>query len=401
MKKGLKLAVVMMMLCLLAACGSEPVTNSDDGAFTDYQRGFMSGWGNIMLEIPDGYYVLKGNLIYNSYLGFMDKEMKNFSFVCDKPECLHDQENMENKNQCNAYFPKTNAVNYYNGKIYITADASQKAGEIKEVVYEVEADGSNRKVFYSGEGEIPSFCIHKGNMILYEKKYKEDNAKPFISVIKFPMNNQKKKEILYETNEYKDVSVNNLECYKNYCYFSVNNWDEESGDSHCMIVNLDTDEKKDCSDFANSTLIVGKDNLYCRNIIERDTEKQTWKSEYYECSLDGEMKKKLTEKDFDILQKEVMMLRADEKYVYFSDVNYGGNAPEKEEQKFYIYTYDGKLAGTISSKNFSETVILLQGNEDYLFLVDTTDDGVIYYRVDKKKLGDGKEVVPEEIVRME
>lgn len=399
-------SIILIIIGLLTACGNQKGENGTEEAFFDYQRGFMGGWGNKLLETPDGYYLFPDRVV-SDYLYFMDKEMKEVSFVCSKPECMHNEESVENKERCDAYFSQTSAVNYYNGKVYIAADNSQKPGEHIYVIYELEPDGSNRKKIYTGDGTIHSFCIHRGNIVAYEKKYTEESPNPIVSIVKFPVESPEKKEVLYEADEYEQAEINFMECYENYCYFWMIGDGEEKNETHGMIVNLDTKEVKDCYEFANAGLIVGKDRIYCRNITERNDQEQTWKDEYYECSLDGEIKRKITEEDFEPLKRGAIFEGADDQYIYFSDIEYGGNALPEEERKFYIYTYDGELAGTVPFHQFSEIVALLPGNRDYLFFADLTSsqtgeeeqkDTFGYHRIDKSKIGGGKELTPEKIL---
>lgn len=128
----------------------------------------MGGWGNKLLETPDGYYLFPDRVV-SDYLYFMDKEMKEVSFVCSKPECMHNEESVENKERCDAYFSQTSAVNYYNGKVYIAADNSQKPGEHIYVIYELEPDGSNRKKSILEMGRFILF-VSIGEISLHMKK---------------------------------------------------------------------------------------------------------------------------------------------------------------------------------------------------------------------------------------
>lgn len=402
MKK--KIGIILFgLICLLSACSSQNEQNQETDAFSEYQRGFMMGLGNAMVETPDGYYFFNDDVAMNNYLYFMDKEMKEYAFVCSKPECMHDKESMENRWNCDAYFPRTGNVNYYKGKLYVTADNSSIPGKLSSGIYELDLDGSNRKLIYTGDGEILAFCIYKGDMIIYERKYMEESLNPSTVITRVPITNPEQREILYESSQYQNEIVNNFQCYQNYCYFLLYADDIEG--AHGIIINLDTKEVKDCYEFANTGFIVGKDRLYCRNITEKDNEKQTWKDEYYECSLDGEIKRKITEEDFAPLKEKAVLNCADDQYLYFLDIMYGGNAVPKGEQKWYICNYDGQVVGTIPLKNFHTFIALLPGNSQYIILIDMEPDEegssnkVVYYRIDKSKIGGSKELIPEKILQ--
>ena len=386
-------SLLLVMIFLLSACGN----NHSEPAFWDYQRGFMRGWGNMIMETPDGYYFLEGKGIFGEYLVFMDDELKESSIVCSKPECLHENESDGNKENCDAYFFEAKAMNYYDGKIYVLADGRVPDLVSKDAIYELEIDGSNRKQVYLGDGSINTACIHQGNMILYESKYIEGKKNPTVSITKFPVKQPSSVEVLYETSNYEEVTINWLECYQNYCYFILDSFDPDNTSTHGIMINLDTNEVKDLCDIAEhsfSSFVVGKDCLYISDKLEENVEKQTWKRQYYECSLDGEKKRVLTEDDFEALARGAGIIKADDQYVYLQDISYGGNAAPIEEQKYYIYTYDGRLMGTISHKDFSMAAEFISGNDRYLFI----REGEAYYKVDKRQFGDGKELVPELIL---
>ncbi|CVI68054.1 hypothetical protein NDGK_01106 [Clostridiales bacterium CHKCI001] len=382
----------LMVLLLLTACSNR--NSEQEARFSDYQRGFVKGWGSPIVETSDGYYFLVGESLFGEYLVFMDRELKESSFVCSKPECLHEKENDENKENCDAYFFRSKAVNYYNGKIYVLADGRVPDLVPRDAIYELELDGSNKKKIYDGEGKINSACIHRGDMILYEAKYIEGEKNPIVSITKFPVDNPSNLGVLYETNDYEDVSINFLECYQNYCYFSLDIMNEDGMESHSMIINLHTKKIKDCYKIANNRLIVGRDCLYACSLLNQDKEMEEWEHEHYECSLDGEKKRKLTEKDFEALGRGAEIIRADDQYVYLQDVDYGANAVTREEQMYYIYTYDGMLMGTVSNRNFSGLVEFLNGNDKHMFFKNLGS----YYKIDKSQLGEGKELVPELIL---
>ncbi|CVI68060.1 hypothetical protein NDGK_01108 [Clostridiales bacterium CHKCI001] len=385
----------LMVIVLLTACGNE--NSEQEAEFWDYQRGFMRGWGNMIMETPDGYYFWEGKGIFGEYLVFMDRELKESSFVCSKPECLHEKESDENRENCDAYFFEAKAMNYYNGKIYVLADGRVPDLISKDAIYELEMDGSNRKQIYLGDGSINTACIHQGNMILYETKYIEGEKNQVVSITKFPVNNPSDLEVLYETNDYEEVTINWLECYQNYCYFILDSLDPANTSTHGIMINLDTNEVKDlCGivDNSFSHLVVGKDCLYISDKLEEDKENQTWKRQYHECSLDGEKKRVLTEADFEALERGAGIIKADDQYVYLQDISYGGNAAPIEEQNYYIYTYDGTLMGIVSHKNFSRAAEFISGNDRYMFI----REGEKYYKIDKSQLGEGKELVPELIL---
>lgn len=167
--------IVSLVLCIvitITASGCKAESNIEE-EFYDCQKGFMGILGNRMCETPDGYYFIMGY-----YLIFADKELKKTTFVCNKPECLHNQENMENKTNCDAFWSRACALSYYNGKLYVLADDWTDYTKVGRSIYEVSLDGSSRKVIYSGGEAVNAFCIHKGQGYVYEQKYKDKDGTP-------------------------------------------------------------------------------------------------------------------------------------------------------------------------------------------------------------------------------
>lgn len=382
MKKKIYLLLLCLSVVMLSACRKSGKEVIEQGKFWECQRGFMDGIGNRMYETPEGYYFLMGN-----YLMFADKSFERSTIVCDKVECLHNNEAPEKKLNCNAFFSCATALSFYNEKLYVLSDNINKSGRISvKSIYEVSLDGTERKEIYSGSEGMLSFCIHQGNAYIYEKKYADEDGNvrnsPVLSITKIPMKNPKKKEILFESDKYGDGDINNLCCYQENCYFEIIS---EELEIQSTILNLETKKISKCP-IGMSCFGIGKEKMYGVKAIKIDDE-LAWKSLYYECKLDGTAIKELTEEKFPILKKDTMPKFVDDEYIYFSDINYGKNEVPEKERKLYVCTHDGELICEILYPD----VMTMWGNEQYLFYFDMEGENEVLYKVDKNQFGKGAE----------
>lgn len=392
-KKWKKIVIAGMagiLMMMLAGCKEDESAGGAAGEFYDCQHGFRNGVEYKICETPDGYYMLVGN-----YLVFAEKDLSKTAIVCNKAECLHCEEAIDNKANCNAFFSSPEEIGYYDGKLYILSkDFSVRDGGM--CIFEVAADGSSRKNIYKGGEGTNSFAIHRGNVYVYEQKYADENGKvyktPHISIEKFSLKNPKKTSVLLETGEYEHI--NRLVCYENYCYFSAN-YPEKDGvaqDWAEMKINLDTGEVSVCEELFDYA--IGEGFLFNRIVLEMSEDGYAWKSGYNRCTLDGKVEKTYTEQDFDIIGKDTVgLLGADDKYIYFKDIGYGDNMVPLEEQKIYVYTYDGDFVCEIPTEGIAFPQIYM-GNDKYMFWNDNGDGNGMkgYYYIDKELFGKGAKV---------
>lgn len=384
MKKMICILLVGI-LTIMSACGKGAGAEQEEEKFYDCQKGFMGSLGNRISESPDGYYFLMGD-----YLKFADKNLEKTTFVCNKPECLHCKEVFDNKKNCDSYFNDARAVNYYNEKVYIMSFNIGKKQEkdADMIIYEVALDGSTRKAIYSSGMGMHAFCIHRGKCYVYEKKFTdaEGNASKnqILTITSFPIENPKKAKEIFRLDKYKTAEINTLQCYKNYCFFRVIG---ENSQSYVKKINLDTLEVTNCAEgcFWNT---IGNNCMIGSEILEEDNVNYTWEEKLYEYNLNGELIKELTEKEFPVLKKNVSLECMDDKYIYFRDISYGANEVPKEEQKIYVYTYDGTEVCQVSFSEITNFQDVYPGNERYLFYYDQSD-GITFYYLDKEEFGKG------------
>ena len=387
MKKSILLAVLGIVCFYLSACNNISSEKQVDTEYYDCEVGFTGILGNKIYDSPDGYYFLM-----NNYLMFADKNLEQPVFVCNKAECLHNKETAENKVNCDAFFGGANSVRYYNGKIYVLAYSLPNPDKYQTSISELDIDGSNRKVIYSSKNYINTMIIHQGNTYLYEEKYSVDsentNVSSVASIVKFDLETPNDREIIFETNDYPDAVINFMKCYKANLYFKVFG---DSFDSFICKIDLNSGNiEKYKYDFFK----MGQDSLFCGNNIINNIEDLTWENEYFECDMNGNIKRKLTKEEFPILEENVTFYFVDDNYLYFQDIDYGGNMVPLEERKMHVYTYDGDMVGEIAYGNQGIEYLadFYSGNEKYLFFYVRDDTMNTCYYVEKDKIKNGTAV---------
>ena len=165
MKKVIIILIMLAMCCTLGACRSDeerntgipdvPLFSADFNFETDNQ--YYLGSTKIA-EGPEAYYFFVGYYLY-----YADKDTLDAYPLCNRADCLHDQEtNYDRRQECNAYIMLPESISYYNGKLYV----------INTEVAEIEFVTSIKKFSLDGvyEGEVGtletlnSVIQHKGKL---------------------------------------------------------------------------------------------------------------------------------------------------------------------------------------------------------------------------------------------
>ena len=382
MKKSILLAVLGIVCFNLSACNNISSEKQVDTEYYDCEVGFSGVMGNKIYDSPDGYYFLM-----NNYLMFADKNLEQPVFVCNKAECLHNKETAENKVNCDALFERANSVRYYNGKVYVCALSLVNQNNDSTSIYSLDVDGSNRKVIYSSKNDMESMIIHQGQVYIYEKKYTDESGNmvdsPVCTVSRFDLKKPDESEVIFESTDYPNAGINYMKCYKDNLYFEVFG---DSFNNFKIDLNSGNIEK-----YKYDFLKMGQDSLFCGNNIINNAEDLTWENEYFECDMNGNIKRKLTKEEFPILEENVTFDFVDDNYLYFQDIDYGGNMVPLEERKIHVCTYDGDMVGEIAYGNQGIEYLadFYPGNEKYLFFYVRDDTMNTCYYVEKDKIKNG------------
>lgn len=177
-----------------------------------------------------GQYILK-----NQYIYYYNTETKHLTPLCNKPNCLHDNEIDLNKlSDCNAYAPDTlsadERIQYYEGYIYYVDNNVNQT-----CLYRVKKDGSKKdKVFTTDDNIIISnWLIHRGCFYYSfaafyygEEQSTQIYKKCFLKSLELSSNmSEKNAKVIYESDEEHTIhGLYNLKAYQNYlCYEIVSN----------------------------------------------------------------------------------------------------------------------------------------------------------------------------------
>ena len=231
--------------------------------------------------------------------------------------------------------------------------------------------------------------IHQGQVYIYEKKYTDESGNmvdsPVCTVSRFDLKKPDESEVIFESTDYPNADINYMKCYKDNLYFEIFG---DSFDSFICKIDLNSGNIEKCKyDF----LKIGQDSLFCGNNIINNTEDLTWENEYFECDMNGNIKRKLTKEEFPILEENVTFDFVDDNYLYFQDIDYGGNMVPLEERKIHVCTYDGDMVGEIAYGNQGIEYLadFYPGNEKYLFFYVRDDTMNTCYYVEKDKIKNG------------
>ena len=283
MKKPLRLCLCLLLSAVTAlGSGCSPAGNaaepeepqhfSPEYDFrTDYQYSYecSSVISRPIQSDGTGQFINK-----NGFIFYYRPETGVMTPLCNKPNCLHDQETDWNRvYACNAYASVENRcfMQYYNGYIYaIVNDANRfsDAGE-QASLCRIACDGSRKDILYTlgyGAGAWP-WAIHRGYLYYCLRNYftlGEGSQRKVCS--RFTMNrvklsshmNAEKPEVIYDSGQHHHVySFPRLIGYKDYILFNVVgnelDFDMERADvagwyrqlyTPCYIYNTKTGETK-------------------------------------------------------------------------------------------------------------------------------------------------------------
>ena len=351
---------------------------------------FISYGGPNMTVTPEGYYAMQKGFLY-----FITPDFSESTIVCDDLECIHNDKNVENLTnyfECDAYFGTLEPqIDYYDGSLYIVGENPN--GESKNAVYKVSLDGTDKELIYECRGqEVNGFTIYEGTAYVGQTMYTASAASQCVTAV--PLKHPDQAEVLYETEEYESRTMNQMKCYDGYCYFYLFDpsiWEE---DSVYIRINLETGEPEEMYKPSPCRIEMGKDRymLYVQDYI-KNGDSVTWDNAYYFMDPESMELTSLDEEDFESIGRGDLLRNMDDEYIYFISTNYGEEPVPQEEQKIYVYEYDGTLAAQISAADFGTQYNVLPGTEDYMFIqVRSTDweEPLHFYYVDKSEFNGGE-----------
>lgn len=229
-----KIVILIFMLgsLFLIGCNSEENFENKfiEGIDSQYIYDSTFSLYNIASS-EDGYYITTGAYIY-----YVDKETKKQGILCNKPNCLHDEEfDSSKKYNCNGFLwaatTGSSSLYYYKENIYalVNFNPMKKSHDEEHSLIKISKDGEKREVIYSFDNKISNALIHRG-YFYYVSKNLESNGNYSCRNTKLLRLNIDKKnskpEIVQENNLFED-SITSMKAYGKNIYFGISGYKEE------------------------------------------------------------------------------------------------------------------------------------------------------------------------------
>lgn len=193
MKCFLCICLCMAVFCNLAGCkqaASQPV----DAEFNKHQIGFVGPLGQMIAKGPDGYYFLAGDFLF-----YADPSLKHIAPLCDKPNCLHQNEHDPTRLiECSAYVCGT-SLGWQDDSLYITGTPLTADGNLREesLLMRVEPDGSKREIVTQLPGYTTTIVLHNGYLYHVQNHLQDESGQHFYGVWRSKLSDLKHSELVY------------------------------------------------------------------------------------------------------------------------------------------------------------------------------------------------------------
>ncbi len=201
-KRVLAICIIIILLFSCIACGKAPSVDLAEDASstpapyelgmtyhevydpdTDFDNRFGRGTPG-MVEMEDAYYFIstRGNYVY-----YYDKTAAERGVLCGKPECVHDEQ--EINETCNGFVRASGNghINFYNGKLYYTGYSDFADSDIRQSLFTIDPDGANRERLFPFTCTFQYFPaggaqIHRGKLYGGHSTTTVENADPQTTV---------------------------------------------------------------------------------------------------------------------------------------------------------------------------------------------------------------------------
>lgn len=388
MKKLFSMGIVLsLLLALLTGCQSPgPEQDLGDkyilGEDNQYYFYLSGAQGTPLAESEDFYYFIRDG----RYLSSKNKETGEIVSLCNKPDCTHDENEMnaDGSSNCNAYIGSEFTMGYYHGKLYLEGAESK--------IYEMDSSGTTRKELLSLEKSISFMMVHRGYLyisttdyVMGEEEYTEEQMQDMsYRVERYRLDQwDGKPEMVYEKKG-EWGQINAMFAYGTRAYFIV------SGSGGTVIYNLLDHSHTEIQDTVGYPTVINGKLLYFKT------------PEGQQDDMELEELAELKSKNMAILAElDGTPIKETEVSETYSRI-FGGNAllaadndtdvsfdliPEEDRG---IRLYDGDMNFVREIKLENGTMPSLGMNEDYFFYMKRTDNDLGYevWAIDLHKLDD-------------
>ncbi len=386
MKSKFILVYILIFLFTLSSCGGKQYTENTYINGQDFQyMYFRQGSSPIMAESENGYYFFSG-----CYLYYADKATMKPVILCNKPNCLHDNEKNDKKVfNCNAFFYNYASpfIAYYDGNIYVVS-GSVGINEEYELI-KISSDGTKRESILKFDVKPMSVAIHRGRVYYDQTAYDKDQ-KSVYCINEFELGGFNKKPKTLYTGRLEGGHIQDLMCYGNNIYFTEFAHSEKAFTTITMRYDILTKEasklfpsiNENSMELSSYPAVFNEKLYYSVSKYNPDGTSQELNS--FMCDLDGKNSKRI----FDLDKDSVFL--SDLKYLYSNDLRWSADAKPKDQQMLRILDKDGKVQNSLKTGDINDYSDIICGGELHLFVTSGNDNKYQIFYVDKSKFGLGK-----------
>lgn len=376
--KGIFLTILILGMVLVAGCSPKILNENRYIEGQDSQFYYNNANAQSMAESEKGYYFLSGDYLY-----YADKIDMTPVIVCNKPNCLHNEETDPTKIlYCNAFFEGAKSLFYYKGSLYIFV--TRTATTNKSELMKVSPDGTRRKTLFKVDGTITAAALHRGTVYYASQVWEADGQS--IVRVKAARLNGKSKEIYKDT--FVSGNVSDIVCYGNYVYIDTFDLTENGNLEKTMKYNIVTGETKVL--FDNPVLVSTgipsfiNDKMYYRKTKLKFPDMSLENQEGFIADIDGNNIKSSFDPGFPV------GVNSDGQYLYAHDVEWSSFSKPAEEQRLTLYTIAGKVVDSIPTGSFGSIQSIIPGGKEHMFLQQLDNNFFTIYYAEKSQISTGK-----------
>ena len=349
-----------------------------------------SGAPSILREYAKGeygYYSKVGKFLY-----FTDAETMESTALCNKPNCLHNNEN------CNAHIGVVYDIAYNDGYIYYNTTGTLEHDKIGTELYRVKWDGTEREHLRYFQYNVAEWCIHRGYMyyvcLLYGDSYyggfsDSNNCDAYVYRLKLSDIDAEPEQVYFAEEIHKDASISSISAFGENLYFMIYGYsrsDSKELISDFIKVNLFTFEAKKMQ--ADDGRRISYPMLLGDRLVFSYARNDKGEYEYYVTDFDGENPEWL------ITVSAFERVFCDGTYLYVDNAEaFGYTNPDRDNaekvRRFKVYDAELNLIDEVSFESEDACTWDFRTIDDEIFFFSGANyngDVVISY-FDKSELG--------------
>ena len=334
-------------------------------------------------------------LYHNGFVYKADVKSGEITPLCDKANCLHDQEtNPEKRSQCNACVVDGDApgvsLMLQKDKLYVCVGPHggiTVGGEKNpfSTVMQIAQNGHSKEMLYENmDGEMSLVMAHRGYIYYFVQAFSAGDqgitTKLSVQRLSISRKNNEPETVFSVPDGYHDLGYGFLQAYGKYVYFDLDYTDDSGAHSSLFIYDTESGEITEHEGLGHPSFYNGK--LYFKDY--NSNEGDDFPTEVYRTDLQGENRETVFE---DIPQGYYVV--GDEQYLYLNNailVTWG----DLTEKQYWVYDKDLKPVDQFTVPDTDTSYLDPPiGGTDYQYEIfddpDTGEWGVLVW--DKSKIG--------------